>query len=414
MVNGLFRIFAGTLPINNPITTGDAISGGEGASGGQGVNGGKASEGGTGLTGGDAVNGGDGTSTGDSITGGDPAKGGGGPAGGQGPTGGEGPSGGQNPSGDTITSGSTTSNNESSSSSSSGAKTENKSFWNILFNSTNNENTAWGSISQALKDGKTYVTTLVKPVLEGATATYAGFEFEKLGKGKYKVLGKSSLKNPILNHFYDNYKKYKIDGKDRYMKTGNSYEKAFKINNFFDTKKLTESRKDILGFAWKNLKSSMNDGYNLFSKKYWAKSNLAKLNGPISIAANLFGNVDKHGDKAWKTSKFYADFTVDLAIGAGTTALSSLLTSAATGAVAGSVVPGVGTIIGAGAGLLAGIVSAWFFNGTNTGQGAKEWASNKLSAAYSWSVRKWRKASSWVGEKAQGLFKGAKKMFGFG
>ncbi|RTQ94051.1 hypothetical protein EKG35_07020 [Lysinibacillus telephonicus] len=379
-------------------------TGGEGPNGGQNPSGGEGSNGGQNPTGGDGPNGGQNPSGGEGSNGGQNPTGGDGPNGGQNPSGGEGSTGGENPTGDT-------SNGEAGDS---GGNTKTPSLLNIFLNSTTEENGIWGTISQTLKDAKTYATSFVKPVLEGAAATYAGFKFEKLESGNYKVRGKSSLKNPVLNHFYNNYKKYKIDGKERYMPAGKSNQKPFKVSSFFDSKKLAQTKKDILGTTWKNLKSGLNDGYNVFSKKFWAKSNLSKLNGPLSIAATLFGNVDKHGANAFKSSKFYADVTVDLAIGAGTTVASSVISSAVTGAMAGSVVPGVGTIVGAGVGLAVGLGSAWFMNGTSTGRKAKEWISNKVSEGYSFAADLVSKGASKLADKAQGLFNGAKKLFGFG
>lgn len=427
---------AGSLPINqNWLVTGTAINGGD--YNGQNVTDATAIEGGQGSSGGKAQIGGDSASNGEILSGGkapDDVKG---SSEGEASIGGNGASNGAELPGGKLTEsrdgtkdttsdgengflgnagskGATSGNNELTGGTSSGEQQDAPSILNFLVNSTKNENGLFGIISQGLKDAKTFGTSFIKPVLEGSTAVYAGFKFEKLKSGNYKVHGKSSINNRFFNHFYDNFKKYKINGKERYMPASKSNQRSFKVSSFFDSKKLALTKKDALSTLWKNTKSSLNDGYNVFSKKFWVKSNFAKLNGPLSITATLFGNVDKHGSNAFKSSKFYADMTVDLAIGAGTTAVSSVLSSAVTGAMAGSVVPGIGTIVGAGIGLGVGFLSAWFINGTSKGRRAKEWVSNKISEGYSWAADKVRKGASWVADKAQGLFDGAKKLFGFG
>ncbi|WP_404427581.1 hypothetical protein LG296_04930 [Ureibacillus chungkukjangi] len=409
---------AGTLPINNPILTGGAMTGGEGPSGGEAVNGGNATEGGEGTTCGEAVNGGEGSTSGDSITGGDPTKGGEGPTsgnvgsggdpakGGEGPTGGNAGSGGdpaeggEGPSGGNATDGGDAGNG--------GTTTGSNSI--DAGSSAEVDRGIAGDIHAIVKNTRRYITSFGKTFMEGATAAYAGFDFQQLKSGNYKVVGKSSIKNPVFNYFYDNYKKYSLDGRDAYMPAGKSNPKPYRVTTFLDSKKFTNfsSVSSALSSSWSSVKSSLNDGFNVFSKKFWSLSNTMKLNGPVNLISSAFTSVYDYGwgnksNQGLLSSNFAADLTVDVAVGAGTTALSAALSSAAAGAVAGSVVPGLGTAVGAVVGLGAGLLSTYLINGTEPGRRAKKWVSEKLSQGY-----------SKVADGAKGLFNGAKKLFGFG
>ena len=162
-----------------------------------------------------------------------------------------------------------------------------------------------------IKDTKTWGLGVLKPVLEGGSAAYAGFNFKENKAGNYKVVGKSKLNNPFFNHFYNNYKKYKIGDKSRYMPAGKSTQKPHKVTSFFESKKLLQSKSGTLQATWKNLKSSLNDSYNVISKKFWAKSNITKLSGPIGIASNIAKNFFV---KEGSTSSKFAGFTLDLGL----------------------------------------------------------------------------------------------------
>ena len=442
--NGQFIIpnIAGSLPINNPIVAGDAITGGDAPSGGEAVNSGDPAEGGTSTSSGEAVNGGDASSTGDALTGGDPAQGGEGQSGGDALTGGESQTGGDavtggdgSTSGDSLTGGDPAQGGEGVSggdgsstgtSLTGGSSTEGGSSptggdvgnngsteggTSIPFFSRNDsERGIVGEFVQDIKDTRRYVLSFGKTFVEGMSATYAGFDFRQLKSGNYKVVGKSSLKNPVLNYFYHNYKKYTLDGRDAYMPAGKSNPKPYRVDTFLDSKKFANfsSPSSFISSSWKNVKSSVNDGFNVLSKKFWSASNMMKLNGPINLAASAFNSVYDYGwgsksDQGFASSNFAADLTVDVAVGAGTTALSAVLSSAAAGAVAGSAVPGLGTAVGAVVGLGAGLISTYLINGTEPGRRAKQWVSDKLSQGY-----------SKVADGAKGLFNGAKKLFGFG
>ncbi|QCR31541.1 hypothetical protein [Lysinibacillus sp. SGAir0095] len=433
---------AGSLPINNPIVTGGAMTGGEGPSGGQAVNGGNATQGGEGPTGGNAVNGGDGTSPGDSLTGGNPAQGGdgltgGNPAqGGDGPTGGEGltggdptqggegPTGGEGLTGGDPTQGGegpTGGNNPTGGDPAQGGEGPsggnspegNGTSGNLLDTMIPTADTTRGPlgvIAGALQDGNRFITSFGKNLVEGLTATYAGYKFTELASGNYRVVSNRTVQNPVLNYFYDSFKKYDLGGRQAYMPVGGANPRPHKIDSFFTSKNLSNwsTPSSFIKTTWSSLKTGLNESFNIFSKKFYAPSNMMKLNGPVNIIASAFNSVYDYGwgeksSQGILSSNFAADLTVDLAVGAGTTALSSVLSSAVGGAVAGSAFPGVGTAVGAVVGLGVGLVSTYLINGTEPGRKAKQWVSDKLSRGY-------RK----VAEGAKGLFNGAKKLFGFG
>ncbi|MEO4054202.1 hypothetical protein AAFN87_12235 [Solibacillus sp. CAU 1738] len=410
----------------NVSTGGEGPNGGNVSTGGGGPNGGNVSTGGEGPNGGNVSTGGEGPNGGNVSTGGEGPNGGNGSTGGEGPNGGNVSTGGEGPNGGNVSTGgegpngsnsSTGGEDPNGSNSSTGGRTSGEetisnipSTMNIIFNSTDTSRGPLGVISGILKDGKRFITSFGKNFSEGMAATYAGFRFDELKSGKYKVQGNASLKNPIMNYFYDNYKKYKIDNKSAYMPAGKTNPKQYKIDSFFESKKFTQfgSAKDFLGSTWKSVKSGLNDGFNIFSKSFRSKSNVLKLNGPVSIATSAFNSVYDYGwgtksDLGFSSSNFHADLTVDLAIGAGTTVLSSIASSITAGAVAGSVVPGLGTVAGAVAGLLVGIGTSYLIHGTNRGRNIKKWASDGLSKIYSKGA-----------EKVKGFLSGTKKLFGFG
>ena len=406
--NGQWLIpnIAGTLPINNPIVAGDAISGGEGPSGGQSVNGGNASEGGNGPSGGKAVNGGDGSATGDSITGGDSAKGGdgltggdpttggdgltggdptqggNGPIGGNAPTGGDpaqggtGPTGGNTPTGgEGPTSGDTSTNDPISGG---GSSSSNKSPAEHVF--------SW---LKDVKKGLVTIPNYAGQMLDGALSIKAGFKITDLktasgNKNLFRVDGSATAVkgsgnlSTWLNLRYSDYlnsfenSKSVVKGKGGSVAVVNpDGTKSTRNYALFEPRSGSElKQKRVQGFlneitSPKSILTKTKD----YMKKNWVpfdkmklnkdffkgKSVLAKGNGIANVVLSVgYRLAENAADPSRTGTDLAAGITTDVLMGAGQTAISAgagWMATAATAAAFGSVVPGVGTLVGAGVGL---------------------------------------------------------------
>ncbi len=391
---------------------GQGLTGGEGPNGGQGLTGGTGPNGGQGLTGGTGPNGGEGQTGGTGPNGGQGLTGGTGPNGGQGSAGGTGPNGGEGQTGGTGANGGQGSTGGTGNDGEHTVGDSSPSLLNTLFKSTDTSGGLWGMAGGLLKDLNTWGTSFIKPLLEGGAAAYAGFNFQEYSSGKFKPVGKANISNKFFNYFYNNYRYYDFHGDRKHMRPGADAQDPAKVKAFFDSKNLAQTKKDFFKATWNNLKSTLNENYNVASKSFRSLSNLANLNGPIGIVGDLVTNFSK---KSWNgkiltTSDKLANFTLDLGIGALTTAASSIAASMATGAVAGSVAPGVGTIIGAVAGFTTGILITLGIDKTPAGRRAKDWVSGKLSSGYSYIG----KGAKNIWNNGKGLWKSTIKRFGFG
>ncbi|MDX1806281.1 MAG: hypothetical protein R3267_04610, partial [Paenisporosarcina sp.] len=348
---------------------------------------------GTPITGGQGPDGGQG-GTGDAGTGGTPGTGGQGGSGDAG-TGGTPGTGGQGGSGDSGTGG--------------GSEDSNSQV----------DRGVAGDIANVAGNVKKYVLGFGDTVLQGATAQYAGYTINELASGNYKITGQSSINNQFFNHFYDKFKKYELNDRNAYLPTNGANPRFNRVDAFIDSKKIADitSPKTFINSALKSAKSSVNKGFNLFSKDFYGKSNLMKLNGPVNLALSSFNSIYDYsaGGKSsigLASTDFAADLTTDVAIGVGTTALSTIGASMAAGAIGGSVVPGLGTIVGAAAGLLVGLTVTLLLE-TGPGKAVKKAVRDGVKFVYDGAVSGVKAAGKGIADGAKGLFDGAKSLFGF-
>ena len=457
LTNGLFVVpnyLGGTtygkwLIAGQPISPGAEIAGGEAIQGGQGIAGGQQSTGGNTSETGKLP-------TGEIPAGGDIGQGGKVPVAGDGSQVGQVPSGGsaikgapnsgggtsnsptQNPTGSNGNSSQTINGIPSGSSgggagaggidgggggagASSGNESANSAsdYQFSFFKFTNPDNSPMQTVFSGISDFKTYILGAGKKIAEGATATYAGFRFNPKDTGKYGVSGKGSLKNPIADYFYQSYKDFKIDGEAAKFGPHSRHVGQSRVDSFLSSKNIANSTGSTSGFFKSSLsgvKPALNDGYNVFSKSFWSKSNMLKLSGPVGVGLSSVSSIYDYGfgggEKqalGFASTDFAADLTTDIAIGAGTTVLSTIASSMAAGAVAGSVVPGVGTIVGAVAGVATGLVVGYLINGTATGRRIKGAVRDGIKAGYDGVVS----AAKWAGKGLSNAFSGAKSLFGF-
>ncbi|MCG7344229.1 hypothetical protein MHZ92_08795 [Sporosarcina sp. ACRSL] len=411
-------------------TGSDGLSGGEGSTGGDGPIGGEGSTGGDGpiggegSTGGDGPTGGEGSAGGDGSTGGEGSAGGDGPTGGDGTTGGEGPNGGTGPTGgdgsaDGKTGGGPTIDSEQSHSGSSGSLDESDPFaggpsmLNALVKSTDGSRGILGHMVGVLRDVKTYWFGFGEKLLGPLAAYQANFNIVPDGKGNYKVMGQRYLKNSVLNHYFQKFKEYTVDGKTRKLNVRLGQDL---LDDYHASKKLPiegNQNKTKWQLAKDAAKSSVDDAINVTSKGFWKPSNIAKLNGPLNVLLSSANSLIDYSDSKWSadpekskkgylSTDFAADITTDVAIGVGITAASSLVGSMAAGAVAGTLVPIpiLGTAVGAVVGLGVGLISTALLN-TKTGQAVKQFARDSVKAVYDGAV-----------ETVKGIWNSGKKFFG--
>ena len=421
---------------------GQGLVGGDASQGGQGLVGGDASQGGQGFVGGDASQGGQGLVGGDAGQGGQGLVGGDGGQGGQGLVGGDGGQGGQGLTGSNavqggqdLTGGNSTESGDGITNrfgelggvgagvgvgELSGTQMEQNKF--SFFKFTNDESSVTERIAGGISDFKKYVLGFGKKVAEGSSSIYAGFKFNPKDSGKYGVSNKHNVKNSIVDKFYQKYKKFTLQGKDYFVKPGTAHVGQGYVDDFLKSKGIantTGSFSKFIKSSVAGIKPALNDGYNVFSKDFWAKSNMAKMNGPVNIALSSFGSIynygipgGKHTDIGLASTDFAADLTTEVAIGVGTTALSTVAASMAAGAMGGSVVPGLGTIVGATAGLATGLIVAYGLN-TPVGRKVKGAVKDGVKFVYDGAVNGVKKGWNMATEGTKNLFNGAKGLFGW-
>ncbi|MFX3673028.1 MAG: hypothetical protein ACE3JQ_01090 [Paenisporosarcina sp.] len=435
--NGLFITpnyitspYSGWLSLGNPMTSGEAISGGQGPNGGQvgtggtGPNGGQVGTGGTGPNGGQVGTGGTGSN------GGQPGTGGAGPNGGQVGTGGTGPNGGQAGTGGTGPNGGNAGSGElGTSGGQTGGTTESEgpSNLNVLFKSTDDSR---GSIVQSfnfLRDIKTYWFGFGDKIVGPLVALNAGFDIKKIESGRlqgnYAITGKDSVKNPILNKYFQNFKEYKINGDTKKLGNGARQVKPDKIDEFYKARKIAKpgmTNKTSWQLAREAAKTSVDDAINILKLK-----NIAKLNGVANVALSSVNSVYDYnwGDKksiGMGSTDFAADLTTDVAVGVGITALSTVAGSMAAGAVIGTAIPIpiAGTLVGAVVGLIVGGISTLVLN-TKLGKSVKTFVRDTIKAGYDGALEVGKgisrgavKAVKGIGEAGSKLFKSVGSMFG--
>ncbi|WP_075618565.1 hypothetical protein [Paenisporosarcina indica] len=406
---------------------GSAIDGGQAGTGGTGPNGsaidgGQAGTGGTGpngstIDGGQAGTGGTGPN-GSTIDGGQAGTGGTGPNGstidgGQGGTGSGGSSGngGTSGSGGTGTGGSTGGGGQdgagSGGSSGSGSQGESgtgevagPTNMEALFKGTDDGRGIWGTITGSLRDVKTYWFGFGDKVIGPLVAWNAGFDFKTIESGRLQgniaVKGKANVKNPILNHYYQNFKEYKVNGETKKLGIGARQVSQAKIDAFNKSRKIAAPGATNLSrweLAKAAAKSSVDDAINVKTSAFWKLKNWGKLNGPVNVllsSANSiidYSGIGKNSSIGYASTDFAADITTDVAVGVGITALSSVAGSMAAGAIVGTAIPIpiVGTLVGAGVGLLVGAGATLLMN-TNAGKAVKKFVRDGVKAVYDGAV----------------------------
>ncbi|HWK21898.1 MAG TPA: hypothetical protein VNS08_02600 [Ureibacillus sp.] len=430
-----------SLPINKPITAGDAITGGQGPSGGQGANGGNATEGGTNPTGGNAINGGDGQTGGTSPTGGDgssggnPVNGGEGPSTGESLTGGDSPNGGDgSTSGGSLPAGDPSSGNVNNSNGTTpggdgtgggtgaGSGTANPSFAQQTFT--------------ALKDTKKMFVSIpnyLGQMLDGGLSVMAGFKITdlKTASGKRNLIqvdgratavkGSGSI-STWLNMRYSDYlnsfenSKSVVRGKGGSVAVINSDgTKSTRNYAIFQPRSGSKiKQKHVQGFinevtsfksVWTKTKDYMKknwiplDKWKVNKDFFKAKSVLAKGNGIANIVLSVGSRLAENAADPKRTgTDLAAGITTDVLLGAGQTAISAGAgwgASVLTAAAVGSVVPGVGTIVGAGVGLGLAL-----FMSSNTGKTISRKVESVVKSGIEW-VK-----NSKLGKGIRGLFGG--------
>ena len=469
--NGLFITpnyisapYSGWLQTGSPISSGEARSTGNGPNSGQpgtggtspnggqvgiggtGPNGGQPGTGGTGPnegqvgTGGSGLNGGQPGKGGTGPNGGQPGKGGTGSNGGQPGTGGTGPDGGQVGTGGSGPDGGNAGSSESGTSggqTGAGGTTESEgpSNLNVLFKSTDDSR---GSIVQSinvLRDIKTYWFGFGDKIVGPFVALYAGFDIKKIESGRlqgnYAIKGKDSVKNPILNKYYQKFKEYKINGETKKLGNGARQVKPDKIDGFNASRKIAKpgsTNKTSWQLAKEAAKSSVDDAINIRSSNFLSKSNMLKLNGPVNVLLSSVNSLWDYssfskGEKSkigYLSTDFAADITTDVAVGVGITALSTVVGSMAAGAVVGTAIPVpiVGTLVGATVGLIVGAGANLLLN-TKIGRATKTFVRDSIKAGYDGTVEVGKgiakgavKAAKGIGEAGSKFFKSMGSIFG--
>jgi len=436
------------LQVGNPIANGESISGGQGTNGGSAVDSGSSGTGGTGP-GGSSIDGGQ-AGTGGTGPGGSSIDGGQGGTGGTSPDGssidgGQGGTGGTSPNGSSIDGGqSGTGSNGSTGNGGTGGSGENgtgasdgagtggssgsgnqggsgagesagPSNMEALFKGTDDERGIWGTITGSIRDVKTYWFGFGDKIIGPLVAWNAGFDFKTIESGRLKgniaITGKDSVKNPILNRYYQNFKEYKVNGETKKLGNGARQVSPSKIDAFNKSRKIASpgttkaSRWDLAKAA---AKSSVDDAINVKTSAFWKLKNIGKLNGPLNVAlSSANSNIDysgggKNSSIGYASTDFAADLTTDVAVGVGITALSSVAGSMAAGAVVGTAIPIpiVGTLVGAGVGLLVGAGATLLMN-TGVGRAAKKFVRDGVKAVYDGAVHAakgiWNAGSNFVG-----------------
>ncbi len=411
-------------------TGGTPGTGGQGGSGDSGTGGtpGTGGQGGTGDagTGGTPGSGGQG-GTGDAGTGGTPGSGGQGGTGDSG-TGGTPGSGGQGGTGDSGTGGTPGTSGQggsggggggggvgSDSGTASESQSDGPSNMNVVFKSTDGERGILGQITGAIRDVKSYWFGFGDKVVGPLVAWNAGFDFKTIESGRLQgniaITGKDSVKNPILNQYFQKFKEYKINGEPRKLGNGARQVSPDKIDAFNQSRKIAspgETGKSAFQLAKDAAKSSVDDAINIKTSSFWSLKNIAKLNGPVNVilsSANSlidYSGAGKNASTGYASTDFAADLTTDVAVGVGITALSSLAGSVAAGAVVGTAIPIpiVGTLVGAGVGLLVGVGASLLIN-TEWGRAAKKFVRDGVKSVYDGAVHAakgvWNAGSDFVG-----------------
>ncbi len=438
-----------------PGTGGTGPNGGQVGTGGTGQNGGQPGTGGTGPNGGQVGTGGTGPSSGQPGTGpnggqvgtggtgpssGQPGTGGTGPSGGQVGTGETGPNGGQAGAGGSGPDGGIGGSDKSGTSSGqtgNGGTTESEgpSNLNVLIKSTDDSR---GSIVQSinvLRDIKTYWFGFGDKIVGPLVALNAGFDIKKIESGRlqgnYAIKGKDSVKNPILNKYYQKFKEYKINGETKKLGNGARQVKPDKVDGFNAGRKIAKpgsTNKTSWQLAKEAAKSSVDDAINIRSSNFLSKSNMLKLNGPVNVLLSSVNSLWDYssfgkGEKSkigYLSTDFAADITTDVAVGVGITALSTVVGSMAAGAVVGTAIPVpiVGTLVGATVGLIVGAGANLLLN-TKIGRATKTFVRDSIKAGYDGTVEVGKgiakgavKAAKGIGEAGSKFFKSMGSIFG--
>ena len=258
-------------------------------------------------------------------------------------------------------------------------------------------------------------------------ALNAGFDIKKIESGRlqgnYAIKGKDSVKNPILNKYYQKFKEYKINGETKKLGNGARQVKPDKIDGFNAARKIADpgsTNKTSWQLAKEAAKSSVDDAVNVLKLK-----NIAKLNGAANIALSSVNSVYDYnwGNKksiGMGSTDFAADLTTDVAVGVGITALSTVAGSMAAGAVVGTAIPVpiVGTLVGATVGLLVGASASILLN-TKIGRATKTFVRDSIKAGYDGTVEIGKgiakgvvKAAKGIGEAGSKFFKSMGSIFG--
>lgn len=390
----------------DPAKGGEGLKGGDPAKGGEGLKEGDPAEGGEGLKGGDSAKGGDPTKGGESLEGGDPSNAGEGINGGDPTKGGENPDGGKTPNGGENPTGG-------------GGGDDNPTPLEIFIKTTDDERGWFSHVTGFFDDYKTYGLGffLDKNVLGATLSITSGFKVIKTENGKgYKVKGSKNSNVKWLDHLYQQYKGYVVDGGDRALGPQTKYIKNKTYDAFNSSKGLKLIDQSKRSFIWDNFKTNMSENWNPFSKSFRSLGTMAKMNGPLNYLMATAGSIwdyspkGKFKDVGFGSSDFMADVSTELAIGIGSTAIGSIASSAATGALAGSVFPGVGTVAGAAAGLIVGLGTTYLINGTSWGRAGKDALKNGFKTAYSGIANS--KVGKGTGKIFKGIGKGLGELFG--